>query len=622
MKKINYILGAFAAVAMSLAACSPEEFDSVDEKGLPLLENYSDKVSATVDPAINQVTFKLEGDAVYPIWFVNESATPYSTQNGLKKIFSNAGDYEMEYRVGNRNGFSQGIGKVSFHIDNSLVDMTKYTTLLSGKTWRIAKDEQGHLGCGEPGTDGLGWYSATPNEKAGTGLYDDGITFTADGSYTYSPGADGLMLVNTGCTAIPGNPNDGNDFDAVVQQQTATYTIEGRGNDVYLVLPSQTMFPYVSCDNQYDKPEFRIESITGSELVLVYDDGTIAWHYILTSKADEPTFDGFDPNSDFNMFKNCTFTNTFYYAPNWGQIADPTMTVDGNSYTVSLPTATSETWQAQVMFHTNMTTTAASNYDFSCKLMSTTDHNNVTVKLAKEGDDNTFFFTETVKLKAYEEYVFYKSDMAGIDMDGVNIVFDFGGNADNTDITISNIVLKDHANDDGTVVPSEDEDKTVYTYDSENNLWKVNVDDTDGYTTQFYYAPGWTQIADPGFSKDGGTYTITLPTATSEQWQAQVKILTSIPAEADTPYDFSCTLMSDKELKGATVKLTDSSSDDNYMVLERVDLAPYEENVVKVPATIMEKGAAGALTLVLDFGGCQDNTTVTLNNIVLQKTAK
>lgn len=620
MKKINYILGAFAAVAMSLASCSPEEFDGVSEKGLPLVDNY--KVTADVDQTINQVTFKLDGNAVYPIWFVNEAATPYSTQNGLKKIFSNAGDYEMEYRVGNRNGFSQGIGKVTFHIDNSLVDMTKYTTLLSGKTWRIAKDVQGHIGCGEPGTDGLGWYSAAPNEKEASGLYDDELTFTTDGSYTYSPGADGLVFVNTGCTVMPGNPGDGNDFDAAAEQQTATYTIEGRGNDVYLVLPAQTLFPYVSCDNQYNKPEFRIESITGSELVLVYDDGSIAWHYILTSKADEPTFDGFDPDSEFNMFKGCTFTNSFYYAPGWGQIADPTITADGNSYTVSLPTATNETWQAQVMFHTDMTTAATSNYDFSCKLMSTTDHNNVTVKLTKESDDNTYFFAETVKLKAYEEYVFYKSDMPGIDMDAVKIVFDFGGNAENTEVTISDIVLKDHANDDGTVVPSEDEDKTVYTYDSENNLWKVNVDDTDAYTTSFYYAPGWTQIADPGFSKDGGNYTITLPVATTDQWQAQVKILTNIAAEAETPYDFSCTMMSDKELKGATVKLTDSSSDDNYMVLERVDLAPYEEYVVKVPASVMLEGAADALSLIFDFGGCQDNTEVTVNNIVLQKTVQ
>ena len=620
MKKINYILGAFAAVAMSLASCSPEEFDGVSEKGLPLVENY--KVTPEIDQTINQVTFKLEGNGVYPIWFLTDGASPYSTQNGLKKIFSNAGDYEMEYRVGNRNGFSQGIGKVTFHIDNSLVDMTKYTTLLSGKTWRIAKDVQGHIGCGEPGTDGLGWYSAAPNEKEASGLYDDELTFTTDGSYTYSPGADGLVFVNTGCTVMPGNPGDGNDFDAAAEQQTATYTIEGRGNDVYLVLPAQTLFPYVSCDNQYNKPEFRIESITGSELVLVYDDGSIAWHYILTSKADEPTFDGFDPDSEFNMFKSCTFTNSFYYAPGWGQIADPTITADGNSYTVSLPTATNETWQAQVMFHTDMTTAATSNYDFSCKLMSTTDHNNVTVKLTKESDDNTYFFAETVKLKAYEEYVFYKSDMPGIDMDAVKIVFDFGGNAENTEVTISDIVLKDHANDDGTVVPSEDEDKTVYTYDSENNLWKVNVDDTDAYTTSFYYAPGWTQIADPGFSKDGGNYTITLPVATTDQWQAQVKILTNIAAEAETPYDFSCTMMSDKELKGATVKLTDSSSDDNYMVLERVDLAPYEEYVVKVPASVMLEGAADALSLIFDFGGCQDNTEVTVNNIVLQKTVQ
>ena len=302
MKKINYILGAFAAVAMSLASCSPEEFDSVDENGLPLAKDA--KVTAIVDQTINQVTFKLEGNGVYPIWFLTDGASPYSTQNGLKKIFNSAGDYTMKYRVGNRNGFSQGIGEVSFHIDNMVVDQNMYTSLLTGKTWRIAKEESGHLGYGETGTDGLGSYSATPNEKAGTGLYDDQLTFTADGNYTYNPGADGLIYVNKGCTVIPGNPNDGQDFDAAAQEQTVKYTIESRGNDVYLVLPAQTMFPYISGDNQYNKPEFRIESITGSKLVLIYDDGNVAWHYILTSKADEPTFDGFDPNSEFNMFKS------------------------------------------------------------------------------------------------------------------------------------------------------------------------------------------------------------------------------------------------------------------------------------------------------------------------------
>lgn len=621
MKKLNYMWGAVAVAAMSLASCSPDDIEGLNENGLPLAGEA--KVTVDVDQSTNQATFNLEGDGVYPIWIMSwESANPYSTQNGYKKIINAAGDYTLNYRVGNRNGFSQGIGAVTFHIDNSLVDFDMYTTLLSGKTWRIAKDEQGHIGCGEPGTDGLGWYSAAPGEKEGTGVYDDEITFTADGTYTYSPGADGLVFVNTGATVIPGNPNNGSDFDAQAEPQTSTYEIVGEGDDVYLVLPAGTLFPYISCDNQYNAPKFRIESITGSELVLIYDDGSIAWHYILTSKTDEGGFDGFDADSDCNLFKNCTFTNEFYYAPGWVQIDNPAMTADGNSYTIALPTATNETWQAQVKFLTDMATNSANTYDFSCKLTSSTDHGNVTVKLVKTGDDGTYYFEEKVSLKAYEEYVFYKSGMPGLDMDNVSVVFDFGGNAADTEVTVGDITLQEHGCD-GITAPTEDEDDTEYVYDAETNLWKTHVDDTDNYTTSFYYAPGWVQIADPGFSKDGGTYTVTLPEATNEQWQAQVKITTDIPAEAGTPYDFCCTLMADKELKGATVKLADAHDDNNnFFFAEKVDLPAYEEVEFKMPATVISGAATDALMLILDFGGCQAGTNVTVSDIVLQKTVE
>ena len=621
MKKLNYMWGAFAAAAMSLASCSPDDIEGLSESGLPLASEA--KVTVDVDQSTNQATFNLEGDGVYPIWIMSwESANPYSTQNGYKKIINAAGDYTLNYRVGNRNGFSQGIGAVTFHIDNSLVDFDMYTTLLSGKTWRIAKDEQGHIGCGEPGTDGLGWYSAAPGEKEGTGVYDDEITFTADGTYTYSPGADGLVFVNTSATVLPGNPNNGSDFDAQAGPQTSTYEIVGEGDDVYLVLPAGTLFPYISCDNQYNAPKFRIESITGSELVLIYDDGSIAWHYILTSKTDEGGFDGFDADSDCNLFKNCTFTNEFYYAPGWVQIDNPAMTADGNSYTIALPTATNETWQAQVKFLTDMATNSANTYDFSCKLTSSTDHGNVTVKLVKTGDDGTYYFEEKVSLKAYEEYVFYKSGMPGLDMDNVSVVVDFGGNAADTEVTVGDITLQEHGCD-GITAPTEDEDDTEYVYDAETNLWKTHVDDTDNYTTSFYYAPGWVQIADPGFSKDGGTYTVTLPEATNEQWQAQVKITTDIPAEAGTPYDFCCTLMADKELKGATVKLADAHDDNNnFFFAEKVDLPAYEEVEFKMPATVISGAATDALMLILDFGGCQAGTNVTVSDIVLQKTVE
>ena len=51
------------------------------------------------------------------------------------------------------------------------------------------------------------------------------------------------------------------------------------------------------------------------------------------------------------------------------------------------------------------------------------------------------------------------SDVPGIDAAAVKMVFDFGGNPDDTEVTISNIVLKDHAIDDGTVLPNPETKK-------------------------------------------------------------------------------------------------------------------------------------------------------------------
>lgn len=309
--------------------------------------------------------------------------------------------------------------------------------------------------------------------------------------------------------------------------------------------------------------------------------------------------------------------------PDWAQIADPEITTNGNSYTISLPEATFDQWQAQVFFRTDMTTNAATNYDFSAKFISTKDHNNVTVKLVREGDDGTFYFTDVIALKANQEYLFYKSDMAGIDMEKVTLVLDFGKNEAGTEVTLSSVDLQEHKCD-GIEAPAEEADKTVYTYDSPSNLWKTNVDDKGnaGYTTFFFYAPDWAQIADPAVTSGSGTYTIELPAATFAQWQAQIHLITAIPVDADTPYDFSCTVVSTKDVPGATFKLTDTASDENFLFTERVDLAANTETVVKLPAKTLPKGAAGAVKLVLDFGGNPADTEVSVSKIIIQKTAK
>jgi hypothetical protein len=356
-------------------------------------------------------------------------------------------------------------------------------------------------------------------------------------------------------------------------------------------------------------------------MVLIFDNGNIAWHYILTSAS--AGFAGFDATSNCNLWKNAKITNRFWYAPGWNQIVDPGFTSNGNSYSITLPEATTDTWQAQCFFDTDMATNASTKYDFSATFMSTKDHDNVTVKLFQTGNNDSFYFVDNIKLKAYEEYVFYKSDMPGIDMSNVSIVLDFGKNEAGTVINISNVDLQEHKCD-GIEAPAVETDKTVYTYDSDLNIWKKNVDDkgTDGFSTFFYYAPGWAQIANPELTADKGKYTVKLPTATTDQWQAQVHLITAIPGDADTKYDFSCTFVPTKDIKGVTLKLTDTASDDNFFFAQRVDLTAGNETVVKIPAQVLAKGAANALKLVLDFGGCSADTEVSMYNIILQKTAQ
>jgi hypothetical protein len=76
--------------------------------------------------------------------------------------------------------------------------------------------------------------------------------------------------------------------------------------------------------------------------------------------------------------------------------------------------------------------------------MSTTDVSNATVKLTEVDNDELFYFTERVDLPAYEEVTLKCVNMDGLDLNPANLVFDFGGNPDNTKVTISNIILQEH----------------------------------------------------------------------------------------------------------------------------------------------------------------------------------
>ena len=635
MKHIFRYLGVTLLLAGIISACSPEKITHPSEAGIPSATQIEPVIS--VDQEINQVTFALPAGTkgLIPVWLFQDKTgdwTQYSAQNGLKKIFTTAGDYSVRMHLMNSNGMSPDFVQKTFHIDNTIMNFDKYNTMLTGgsqKEWRIDNSVAGHMGCGPSGTSGTEWWSANPDDKKDWGVYDNRMTFVLEGNvYQFDPGAAGTIYVNTGISSEPygsHNTNDGNDYLYPVEAQTAEWSWEVDGEDLYLILPANTYWPYYANVDFIANPRFKVESISTKSADLVIDNGEIAWHFTITSGAAEVKFNGFNYNHEANLWKPVdaegAHSYSFFYAPGWTQIADPEVSCAGGKYTFSLPSATSEQWQAQcfIIPTTDLPLSAATNYDFSCILNSSTDIKKVTLKLTDTTNDGNFLFTENVNLTAFEDYVFYLSDLPGIDAAAVKMVFDFGGNPDNTEISVSNIVLKDHAIDDGTVLPSVPEDPVAgpeeYKYDSEANLWKA-ADAAHSYS--FFYAPSWNQLPDPELANNGNEYLLKLPSATFAQWQAQFHIIPDNPValESSKSYDFSVVLNSTTDIKAVTLKLTENGNDDNFLFTENVNLSAFEDYIFDL--SNLPGIDAAAVKMVFDFGGNPDNTEVTIKRIVLK----
>ncbi len=511
-----------------------------------------------------------------------------------------------------------------------------------GKAWILDTEAKGHLGCGESVENPGGWWSAGANEKAGTGLYDDAITFFPDGKYVYDSGEDGKMYINWGVTVIGPNPGAEPDIDIEQADVESTFTFDGSK----ITLAANTPMVYVPSDLVWGTPVFHVTELTETTLVVVADNPGCYWQMIFkardikapagptlngkelpvelsvkqndvlalanvnvadiwvdpdffevsgaglkfkavdgdyqfsydknakwikvvpmvngnkatydTGKAlwiigdggGKPTVDNligwntgepplpcaqinentyqitlamkaeggsvkvfgqadwgvewtkdkygkvtdngffhipnddgnihtiegtqpgyytftfvdnggildmtveklketiFDPAWEGNMWLSMNILSmSYYYAPGWAQIADPTVETNGNSYKVSLAEATTDQWQAQVAFHTDMTSSADKTYDFHCVLNSNQDHPGVTIKLVLSGggdNDNIFYFADRHVLKADTDYVYKMADMPGIDMDKISLFFDFGGNAAGTEVTIKDVLFQEH----------------------------------------------------------------------------------------------------------------------------------------------------------------------------------
>lgn len=278
--------------ALLAAACTPDKAEEPDGGAIPKASEL--EATVEVDQTTNLVTFRLDNREMVPMWIFSPS--DIVTDNPFQRRFRRAGTYTVEIKAYNRNGICDGSILKEFTLEN---DYSSTNPLYGdgSKAWIIDSSTPGHFGCGESVDNPTGWYAAQPDEKAGKGLYDNVLTFHADGTYEFATGG-GKIFVNTGVTLIGSEYNTtGEDFSMPWDDYSSTYELDGGT----LVFPQQsphyTVVGYVPNDAYLtgSQLELTVKSLSDELMELVWFSptanagGPIAWYmrYIPRDGAPE-----------------------------------------------------------------------------------------------------------------------------------------------------------------------------------------------------------------------------------------------------------------------------------------------------------------------------------------------
>lgn len=311
----------------------------------------------------------------------------------------------------------------------------------TSKTWVLDSEANGHLGCGPDQANAAGWWAAGPNEKAGFGLYDDEITFYADGKYVFNPGADGKIYINKDVTAIGPGTTQSEDYDIDWTVQESTYTLNG---DV-LTFPEGVVIGYVANNESVTNPTYVITENTEDKLVIVANFSGISWQYIYKPKPDV-----FDVDGPGNFWKSASVSMTYWYSPSdWsGGLNPETETLENNGLKVVIPEGIGgNEWQGQTVFHTDIPMSASKTYDFCVTVEADQDIPAMTFKLAWEGNENDHeaFYVNDFTVEAGEPATFkMESVVPDVDYDKVVLFVDLGRCTAGTTVTLTKICMQEH----------------------------------------------------------------------------------------------------------------------------------------------------------------------------------
>ena len=650
MKRIwQYI--AIAALAVSAAACAPE-YPEVNQAGLPQASDLD--VTISVDQETNYVTFVMNNKGVVPVWIFGDqkidgkASKKYSyTDNNVSLRFRDAGEYTVEVKAYNVNGLSQGSLVRTFTLDNTYrdpFDPSPYVKAITGD-WVWNSTENGHFGCGPVGNP-LGWWSCEANGKKGF-LYDDVMSFDADGNYTFKPG-DGKAYANKGSEYKTEFKTADEDYLFDTAEKTTKYTFENNWNDagieeIYLVMDPGSELSYVPHKSIVEEPRYQVmETKTANMkkkiqlMATVYTpDNTdgISWYYEFVPYGSNPG--AADPLFGLESKVWVLDNETAGYmgcGPDFGNsggwwsagphekdsygVVDDEITFYANGKYVFNPGEGGMVycnWESGWRPDGYYSGDGSTDYDAPAEVMEST---------YTLGSDATGDYIELPAGVLYgyipKPQVLSETNRLYIKELTENKLFLVA----NFDGISWQFIYRPR---DGQVAPTPEEptveplDPTSYDVNGEGNLWKsANMD------LEFWYADGgWSQIGNPEYEVTAGNgITVTIPEGVGgSEWMGQTKLKSHIASSADKEYDFSVTLLADEDMT-VTIKLTNDpeESDDihSFFYDGQVKLTAGEPLVYR-KSGLKQSVSGDNVMLIFDFGRSPIGSSIEAKDIIFQE---
>lgn len=254
------------ALMLTLSACKKN--DDNKQLGTP---PTSDQVQFTFTPTAgnpNIIDFKNASPGFKAIWDFGNGAT--AEGNTAQASYPLAGTYTVKLTIVTDGGYASSTKTITIAATNpAMLTDPAFTTLsgglsnTNGKTWVIDQTQQGHLGVGEIGLQTPNWYQAGPNEKNGTGFYDDEMTFNMNGlKYTYAN--NGTTFANASNAPGIGGPTGSNDPTVNYTPPTnMTWLVTTVNGVKYITISNNGFIAYYLGVSQY-----QILSLTDDEMWL------------------------------------------------------------------------------------------------------------------------------------------------------------------------------------------------------------------------------------------------------------------------------------------------------------------------------------------------------------------